>query len=711
MIEALATAASTTAPPTKKKPDFRGLVEQAVRRLKQPDRVTVQAWLRGRAGQDGAIDDRTYLIALKAMQHPTGIAAMRGENQKAIWKKQDETAERLEAISTYMPWAKTAHDVYLQKVDPSKLKAPDLQKKYGAINSEAQRLRKELAKKVPDYVESNAEYEAWKRQRAKDDLRHKELITQAASLKTQLGRHGVSRADGRKRREGTLEQAMSQVDRIFRGNISPQKRETIKAFLRRHGGWNRVDTDLLRTALGLAYEGRYGYLKAWSDPQKAVTNLGFDLREYSKAKRNKERFVPTLDREGRLTIAMAEAQMKRHLGLSEGEIKTKKPYGEFFKATTTPYVDAPEDRLTPWQEKIASMMPDDGLAGVLKTPSIAFQLIPDALQDVAGQAMGLDPGQVFTIPEIQESGLTKFGKKGFELGKYFIPGVGQVALGSDLTAIGGRATEVGLGQASAEAWKGVVDSVNVFEPGLDWGERFGRALNAGFLAYGISKGAAKAYRGGEVLLAAKELSKRGGMTIPQAIKTLKGLEQTIAKNLKALEARTKGLKKGAVGAATNGVRRGDQKALVDLSDVATIKGLEAPYRTKGGSGKLREEAVKDLYKYQGSHTNEDTKWQLFVSGMTRKHSVSGTMTPARCDAIHNLPEILRTAKLKVSRPDKHGSPDLAGVHEMYAKVNLTGRVATVKLTVKEYRVPDPHDGSTHKLYHVDVIEVQADGQG
>lgn len=535
-----------TNPQRKKKaqPDIRTLVNHAMRRLSQPDRVTVQAWLRSKAASNGSISNDAYSLAFKAIHHPRGIATLRSENQKAIWKKQDETAEKLEALSAYVPWAKTVRDLYLQEVDPSKLKAPDLQKKYGALHGEAQRLRKELAKKVPDYIESNAQYEAWKRQRAQMASRLKTLDSQGAALKAQLGRHGVSKADSRRRREGTLEHAMAQVDHVFGGNISPEKRSAIKGFLLKYGGWNKVDTDLLRAAVGMAAQNRYGLMKAWSDPQKAVDKLGFDLREYSKAKRNKERFVPTLDKEGRLLISTAEAQMKRHLGLTDAEIRAKKPYGEFFKATYTPYVSDPEDRLTPWQEKIASMMPDDGLAGFLQTPAIALQLIPDALQDVAGQAMGFEPGQVFTIPEIQDNIVGRLGKAAFHGGKYFIPVAGQVALGSDAAFLTGRIKDVGVRKAAGEAWEGIVQSANLFDPNLTWDQRLERGLTAGLLALGLTHGAVKAYRGGQRGRAAMQLAKSQGISQVAALKRIMAAEAFMVQNLKHIDSQMRRLGKG-----------------------------------------------------------------------------------------------------------------------------------------------------------------------
>ncbi len=145
---------------------------------------------------------------------------------------------------------------------------------------------------------------------------------------------------------------------------------------------------------------------------------------------------------------------------------------------------------------------------------------------LAGQSMGLKPGEVFDpSKKFKTVKVGKFGKSGFQIAKYFIPYVGQQALRVDLVGLGGRAIEVGPGTAGREFVEGMLESANVFDPRIGNGEKIARGMNAILLGYGLTHGAIKAYETGNRGVAAFELTKKLNVNMVEAYKLLKSSEE------------------------------------------------------------------------------------------------------------------------------------------------------------------------------------------
>lgn len=88
---------------------------------------------------------------------------------------------------------------------------------------------------------------------------------------------------------------------------------------------------------------------------------------------------------------------------------------------------------------------------------------------------------------------------------------------------------------------------------------------------------------------------------------------------------------------------------------------------------------------RGNVENDETGWDIEITGNGIKKALSGTRDNPfdHIEAIAAVPEMLRNATLDVTRPDRHGDPNIVAIHEFRAPLNIEGRNYDARMIVKE----------------------------
>ena len=148
---------------------------------------------------------------------------------------------------------------------------------------------------------------------------------------------------------------------------------------------------------------------------------------------------------------------------------------------------------------------------------------------------------------------------------------------------------------------------------------------------------------------------------------------------------------------------------VNINAPATIVTVQPQFSKENVWSLMKGASRKKIRKsIVGTHKNDETGWELIVTGHTADHAISsasqrGLGGAAHLEAVAHLPELIKAANLIESHKDVKNQKGVKQIHRFYAPMQLGDSIYAVKITAKEHtgKIIAEID-SVHRLYDVSL---------